>query len=97
MPKKVSELLEKPEESKESLRGKLLLFLKNNYELAYTLKELYKIFIDIDKKSNKLYQKNPNILYKLIYRYLWELKLKNLVLHKGNYYFYNKKYKKNGK
>ncbi len=86
MPKKVSEL----EEPSLFLRGKLLNFLKKNSHLAYTLKELHDIYLKEDFKTEKKYQSDPKVLYHLVYGYLREFKLQNLITKKGNYYYYKK-------
>ena len=86
MPKEVSRL----EESSVFLRGKLLNFLKKNSHLAYTLKELYEIFLDKDAGSEKKYVSQSNVLYHLVYGYLREFKLENKVVKRGNYYYYKK-------
>ena len=83
MPLPVSKL----ENSKLFLRGRLLDFLKRNSKLAYTLKELHEIFLDLDKKSEKKYQQNPKVLYHLIYGYLREFILSNKITKRGNYYY----------
>lgn len=83
MPIKVSEL-EKGFE-KSSLRGKTLEFLKKDPELAYTLKEIHLHF------SKEIKHIDSKVLYKLIYNYLREFSLQKLVIHKGNYYYFNKK------
>ncbi len=87
MPIKVLEL-EKEGNSVISIRGKTLNLLKKNQELAYTLKEIYLVFLNDHKDKNK------NLLYKLIYNYLHDFTIKGLIIHKGNYYYYNKKYGK---
>lgn len=69
---------------KASLRGKTFEFLKNNSDLAYTLKEITSFF----SKQNKNYRSKTT--YKLIYNYLRDFTLKGSVIHKGNYYFYKK-------
>ncbi len=89
MPIRVSEL-EKGKES-ISLRGKTLGLLKNNSDLAYTLKEISNLFLEQDKKAENVYKNNPKVLYKLVYNYLREFREAGFVIHKGNYYFYNKK------
>lgn len=89
MPKKVSEIESLPEEKAYFLRGKILEFLRKNPGLAYTLKEIFNHFLELDRKSDQKYQKNRSILYHLIYGYLREFKLKKLVVHKGNYYYYS--------
>ncbi len=89
MPKKVAEIESLPEEKAYFLRGKVLEFLRKNPDLAYTLKEIFNYFLELDKKSEQRYQKSRHVLYHLIYGYLREFKLKKLVLHKGNYYYYN--------
>jgi hypothetical protein len=89
VPIRVSEL-EKGKES-ISLRGRTLNLLKVNSDLAYTLKELFNLFLDEDKKAGNLYKTNPNVLYKLVYNYLRDFCQSGLAIHKGNYYFYNKK------
>ncbi|MEK6937151.1 MAG: hypothetical protein AABW58_03715 [Nanoarchaeota archaeon] len=83
MPIKVADL-EKGQES-SSIRGKTLQFLKKNPELAYTLKEIHANF---SKEINHI---DSKVLYKLIYNYLREFTLKKSVIHKGNYYYFNKK------
>ncbi len=85
MPIKVSDL-EKGQE-KSSLRGKTLEFLKKDADLAFTLKEIHQHFL----KQSSAYTKAPENLYKLIYNYLREFSIQGLVIHKGNYYFFNKK------
>jgi len=82
MPKEVKDL----EDSSIFLRGQILQFLKKNSKLAYTLKELHEIYL----KKEKKYQKNPKVLYHLIYGYLREFRLKNQINKKGNYYYFKK-------
>ncbi|MBI2672322.1 hypothetical protein HYX16_05290 [Candidatus Woesearchaeota archaeon] len=86
MPKRVVEL--KKEEEVDSLRKRILDFLKKNSDLAYTLKEIHEHFIKIDKKAGSLYENKEKVLYKLIYIYLREFKLQGIISHKGRYYFY---------
>ena len=86
MPKEVKEL----EDSNIFLRGKLLFFLKKNSKYAYTLKELHAHFLKIDSSAEKKYQSNPQVLYHLIYGYLREYKLKDIITKKGNYYYFKK-------
>ncbi len=88
MPIKVKDL--EKEFIKSSVRGKILEFLKSNSELAFTLKEIHTFFIENDKKSNKAYIENPDVLYKLIYNYLRDFCIHGIVAHKGNYYYYKK-------
>lgn len=90
MPKKVVDVESMPEEKAYFLRGKILEFLKKNQDLAYTLKEIYNHFLELDRKSGQKYQKDKSILYHLIYGYLREFKLKKLIIHKGNYYYFSK-------
>ena len=87
--------LEKGSE-KTSLRGKLLEFLKTNPELAFSLKEIYEHFLDIDRKGTKIYQNKKPIFYRMIYNYLRDFSLSGFVIHRGNYYYYSKK-RLNGK
>ena len=87
MPIKVAELKEGKE--KNSLRGKLLEFLKKNSDLAYTLKEIYTFFKE-EKTIIGVYESKQDILYKLIYNYLRDFVLQGLVVHKGNYYHFKK-------
>ena len=89
MPIRVSDLGKGKESS--SLRGKTLNLLKNNPDLAYTLKEIYDLFLEHDKKEENFYKTNPKALYKLVYNYLRDFRSAGLVIHQGNYYFYNKK------
>jgi len=86
MPKEVKDL----EESSIFLRGKLLEFLKKNTKYAYTLKELHQHFLKLDSKSEKKYESQSQVLYHLIYGYLREFRLKNLVTKQGNYYHIKK-------
>ena len=88
MPIKVIDL--KRGKEKVSLRGKTLELLKRNSDMAYTLKELYNLFLEEDKKTDNLYKNKTNVLYKLIYNYLREFILHGVVIHKGNYYYYKK-------
>ena len=90
MPIKVFEL----EQGKErnSVRGKILEFLKKNPDLAYTLKEIYTFCINEDKSDNN-YKTNPKTLYKLTYNYLRDFAILGLVIHKGNFYYYKKEVK----
>ena len=88
MPIKVIDL--KKGKEKVSLRGKTLDLLKRNSDMAYTLKELYNLFLEEDKRGENFYKNKPSVLYKLIYNYLREFILKGVVIHKGNYYYYKK-------
>ena len=88
MPIKVIDL--KKGKEKVSLRGKTLDLLKRNSDMAYTLKELYNLFLEEDKKNENLYKNKQNVLYKLTYNYLREFILEGIVIHKGNYYYHKK-------
>jgi len=90
MPKKVAEIESLPEEKAIFLRGKILEFLRKNHTLAYTLKEIFHHFLELDNRSEQKYQKNQSVLYHLIYGYLREFRLKKQIIHKGNYYYLNK-------
>ncbi len=90
MPVKVIDL-EKGND-KNSLRGKVLELLKKDPSLAYTLREIYSHFMQ-ENEINNHYKNKQQILYKLIYNYLREFKLKDVITHKGNYYYYNKRNK----
>ena len=74
-----------------TIRNKILLLLKKDPALAYKLKEIYNNLLEEDKKTNNKYKNKPNSLYKLIYNYLLEFKSNKIIIHKGGYYFYNKK------
>ncbi len=90
MPKRVSELESSSDGHLSFLMAQLLAFLKKNSEFAYTLKELHNHFLELDKQGDEKYQKNPKVLYHLIYGYLRVFGLKKLIVHKGNYYYYKK-------
>ena len=93
MPIKVSDLESNNYESFNSLRKKILIYLQKNQDLAFTLKELFEHFLKQDKELPKRYEKSPKVLYNLIYGYLRNYELKGQIIHKGNFYYSNKKSK----
>ena len=93
MPIKVADLETNSIESYNSTRKKILLFLEKNHDLAYTLKELLQHFLNNDKELNKKHKANPKVLYNLIYGYLRNYESQGSIVHKGNYYYLNQKFK----
>jgi len=88
VPIKVSEL--EKISGKNSIRSKILEFLRKNSSLAFTLNEIYNHFLDLDKKEHNLYQLKKQIFYRMVYNYLRDFAIKEIIVHKGNYYFYKK-------